>query len=651
MQQPTFKQKFRYKFDNFMARGGSSIFIIIIIAFIIGYLWLGLLRTAVIYNGADAAPEGGFFRQIYITFLQMTAPGNMNQDIQSSPMLKIITIMSGIFGIVLFSALIGFITTSLRAKLDELRKGRSKVIEDDHTLILGWNDQRVIEIIRELVLANESEDNPAVVILADKEKEEMDDFLALNLPDTDNTRVVTRSGSTSSQANLKTVSAGSARSAIILASASDEAEKRDKARSDAHSIKTILALSTTRGDENELNIVAELFDKHHHEIIEHYSVHPIGVANANEILAKIIVQTSRSIGLSVVYGEILSFDGCEMYFHSEDWGDITFGAAQYHFPDGVPMGVATVAGELLINPPIDLKLNEGDELLILAEDDSTIDFKPNPVATVTDMPLRPGRLEQTLENELIIGWNKKGHIIVEEYAEYVLEGSSIHVIVDNPNQATQDEIAQLNADIDTIEITLINADPLQTETLMASSPSQRDNIIILNGGDDEVGDASESDAQTILILLLLRKIFEQHPDETINTRLITEVMDSSNRNLISRVGVKDFVISNRVISMLIAQISEEARIKDVYDILFKEDGSEIYLKPLSLYFENIPESMSFADCMAIAQKREEVCLGVKIKADEMDTDKNNGVKLIPEKNTKYSFTAEDCLVVLSEDET
>ena len=61
--------------------------------------------------------------------------------------------------------------------------------------------------------------------------------------------------------------------------------------------------------------------------------------------------------------------------------------------------------------------------------------------------------------------------------------------------------------------------------------------------------------------------------------------------------------------------------------------------------------MTFADCMSIAQKREEICLGVKIKADEMDPDKNNGVKLIPEKNTKYSFKPEDCLVVLSEDET
>jgi len=635
MEQPTLKQKMRYRFDTFMARGGSSIFTIIIIAFLIGFLILGLIRTAIIKGGANPGPDGGFFSQIYITFLQMTAPGNMNQDIASSPLVKLSTIMAGLFGIVLFSALIGFITTSLRAKLDELRKGRSKVIEDDHSLILGWNDQRVVEILRELVMANESDDNPSVVILADKEKEEMDDFLALNIPDTENTRVVTRSGITSSQTNLKTVSAARARSAIIIASASDEASKHEKARSDAHSIKTILALSTTRGEDNELNIVAELFDKHHHEIIEHYSSHPISVANANEILAKIIVQTSRSVGLSVVYGEILSFDGCEMY----------------HFPDGVPMGVATAEGELLINPSTDLKLNQGDELLILAEDDSTIEFLPDPVETARELPLRPGRMDQAIENELIIGWNKKGHIIVEEYAEYVLEGSCIHIIVDQPSQSTQDEIAALDAKLESIAITLIDDDPLQTETLMASKPSKRDNIIILNGGDDRIGDASESDAQTILILLLLRKIFEEHPDETIDTRLITEVMDSSNQNLISRVGVKDFVISNRVISMLIAQMSEEARIKDVYDILFKEDGSEIYLKPLSVYFESIPEEMTFADCMAIAQKREEVCLGIKIKALEDDADKNFGVKLIPEKGTKYSFTADDCLVVLSEDET
>ena len=651
MQKSTFREKTRYRFDNFMSKGGSSIFTIIIIAFLIGYLWLGLLRTGIIMKGAESAKEGGFFRQLYITFLQMTAPGNMNQDLNSSPFLKISAILSGVFGIVLFSGLIGFITTSLHSKLADLRKGRSKVIEDDHTLILGWNEQRVVEILRELTLANESEDSPCVVILANREKEEMDDFLTLNVPNTDNTRVITRSGSTSSQAILRIASATNARSAIILASASDEANERDKAKSDAHSIKTILALSAIRAEENELNIVAELFDEHHHDIIQHYSPHPIGVANANEILAKIIVQTSRSVGLSVVYGEILSFDGCEMYFHEADWNGISFGNVQFHFPDGVPMGVCTAEGEMLVNPPTDFKINNGDEVLILAEDDSTIEFLSDPVASSTELPLKPGRLDQIIENELIIGWNKKGHIIVEEYAEYILKGSSIHIIVHNPNEETKAEIAALNSALDTINISLIDKDPLQIETLLGSEPHKRDNIIILNGGSDEIGNPSESDAQTILILLLLRKIFDDYPDKTVNTRLITEVMDSSNQNIISRAGVKDFVISNRFISMLIAQMSEEARIKEVYDILFKEDGSEIYLKPISLYLDEIPETMTFADCMALAQKREEVCLGVKIKSKEAIAAENFGVKLIPEKSTAYNFKPDDCLVVLSEDET
>lgn len=55
--------------------------------------------------------------------------------------------------------------------------------------------------------------------------------------------------------------------------------------------------------------------------------------------------------------------------------------------------------------------------------------------------------------------------------------------------------------------------------------------------------------------------------------------------------------------------------------------------------------------MRVAQKRDEVCLGVKIKSKEREMDENFGVKLIPEKDTHYSLTAEDTLVVLAEDDT
>ena len=55
--------------------------------------------------------------------------------------------------------------------------------------------------------------------------------------------------------------------------------------------------------------------------------------------------------------------------------------------------------------------------------------------------------------------------------------------------------------------------------------------------------------------------------------------------------------------------------------------------------------------MRIAHKRQEVCLGVKLKRLEKDLGQNFGIQLIPEKNTKYTLYGEDALVVLSEDET
>jgi len=50
-----------------------------------------------------------------------------------------------------------------------MRKGRSRVIERNHTLILGWSPT-VFAIIGELIIANENQRRPRIVILADHDK-------------------------------------------------------------------------------------------------------------------------------------------------------------------------------------------------------------------------------------------------------------------------------------------------------------------------------------------------------------------------------------------------------------------------------------------------------------------------------------------------
>ena len=130
-----------------------------------------------------------------------------------------------------------------------------------------------------------------------------------------------------------------------------------------------------------------------------------------------------------------------------------------------------------------------------------------------------------------------------------------------------------------------------------------------------------------------------------------EILDSQNYPLISQAGVKDVIISNRLVSMILAQVSESRDIKHVYDDIFAEEGSEIYLKPASLYFESFPMDLSFADMIQIAQDRKEVCFGLKLKANEGDSEQNYGIQLIPEKNQRFVLNAEDSLVVLAEDES
>ena len=71
-----------------------------------------------------------------------------------------------------------------------------------------------------------------------------------------------------------------------------------------------------------------------------------------------------------------------------------------------------------------------------------------------------------------------------------------------------------------------------------------------------------------MALLQLRRIFSQYRAESRNTKLITEILDSQNDALVARAGVHDVIISNRLVSMIMAQISKSRDIEKVYDDIF-----------------------------------------------------------------------------------
>jgi Castor and Pollux, part of voltage-gated ion channel/Calcium-activated potassium channel slowpoke-like RCK domain len=603
---------------------------------------------------ALVAPETGtdIAYDMWVVFLQLTDPGNMNQDNDTPAVMKSAAVVAGLTGVVIFSALIAFLTTALDQAIGHLKKGHSQVLESGHTLILGWGP-RVIEILRELVEANESEPDPVVVILSEEPKELMDEFLRDRFRDRRNTRVVTRSGPTASVESLKRVSAAKAKSAIVLASSSPSASLDHKLASDARIIKTVLALESIVGESAEFTVVAEVFTDRNRQVVKDVAPGRVSAIDVDEILAKIMVQTSRTSGLAVVYSELLSFEGCEMYlFNDPRWAGIPFDRLQYHFGDGVPIGIRRPSGEIVIRPPIETVLGAEDEILIVPEDDSSIVFQTVPVMVPRDRDVPARRLERRRERQLILGWSYKAPIIIREYADYVLEESEVDVMVSEPPPALRQTIEGLDSRCG-VRVRLIDKDPLSIEDLRSVDPFSYHNVVILPQKPHLDAEPERIDSETIVVLLHLRKLRKAIRQEgrSVETRLITEVLESANRELVSHAGVDDFIISNRMVSMVFAQISEEPDIERVYDRLFEEEGSEIYVKPAELYFEELPVTCRFGDLMRVAQKRGgEICIGYKLKRGENDPGANYGVELIPAKDAQVTIGAEDALVVVAEDD-
>ena len=523
----TFRQRWRYRVDSFLTRGSSALFVSLVFAFLGSILLIALMRF--VFNAIAPDTEHNFAGQIWVIFLQLTDPGNMNQDNDSPTIFKTAAVVAGLTGVVIFSALIAFLTTALDQAIAHLKKGHSQVLESGHTLVLGWGP-RVIEILRELVAANESEADPVVVILSETDKEKMDEFLRTNFTDRRNTRVVTRSGPTASVQALQRVSASDARSAIVCASCDPAASLDVKLASDAKVIKTVLALDSRMADGADFSIVAEVFTEQNRQVVQDIAPDIVSVIDAEEILAKIMVQTSRTSGLAVVYSELLSFEGCEMYFHNNPkWDGLRFDCLQYHFPDGVPIGIRNPDGEIVIRPALDIVMKADDEILIVAEDDSTIEYISQPVMIPKARDIPDRRIKQKFERQLILGWSYKAPIIIQEYADYVIDGSQIDVMIKDPPPQLAETIEKLDQNT-TVQVRLIDKDPFNSNDLESMDPFLYNNVIVLPQKPSMDSEPERIDSETIVVLLHLRKLQKVLTDagKIVETKLITEVLESAN---------------------------------------------------------------------------------------------------------------------------
>ena len=213
---PTFRERLSYDFDSLMSRGTLAL---IGGLFLVSLIIILLAATVVSIGGLFTAPEGSsqpmpFGEAAWESLVRTLDPGTMGGD--TGWVFRGIMLFVTLGGIFVVSTLIGVLSHGIEDQMDRLRKGRSRVLENDHTVILGWSPQ-VFTILSELVIANENRQRgAAVAILADEDKVEMEGAIRDRVGDPKNTKIICRSGSPIDPTDIEIVSPHTARSIIVL---------------------------------------------------------------------------------------------------------------------------------------------------------------------------------------------------------------------------------------------------------------------------------------------------------------------------------------------------------------------------------------------------------------------------------------------------
>jgi ion channel POLLUX/CASTOR len=633
MKKINMKQKLRYWFDNTMSRGSGALM-----------LWLAILTLIMIVIAtfivlifgvlpdSEESQSMGLGETFWQTLMRAMDAGTVAGDSGwGFRMLMFLVTLGGIF---ILSTLIGILSSGIDEKLQELRKGRSFVVEKNHQLILGWNS-KVFAIVNELAIANANQKRPRIVVMASEDKTMMEDEIRDKCKNIGKTKVICRSGNPNDINDLSIINLNDTKCIIVLSSESAN-------DADAQVIKVLLAIVNhpTR-KQSSFHIVAEIREEKNIFLGQIVAKDEVELLLTDDLVSRIMVQTCRQSGLSIVYTEITGFDSDEIYIVEQpSLNGYSFGDVLFKCEDSSVIGIQFPDGRIKLNPPMDLTVEEGMKFVVLTEDDDTFILNAQHPTIAEQFIVFAEDEEQVIEKTLILSWNRKGPSIIREMSSYVTAGSELLIV--SKHESLEEDTTNIALSGNMLVKTL-HADPSDRNVLAQLNVTEFTQIIVLSNS--EKLDSQDADSKTLMTLLYLRDFLGNNEN---NVRIVSEIMDARNRELASITRADDFVVSEKLIAQMLTQVSESKELVKVFNDMFDSEGSEIYLKPMNNYIQSDKE-VNYFTVVESAKRQNQIAIGYRVSADQYNKNKSYGIVLNPPKSSVISFSSDDKIIVFAED--
>ncbi|WP_424214998.1 CASTOR/POLLUX-related putative ion channel [Streptomyces sp. BI20] len=584
----------RYWFDTIVARGT---------AVLIG--WLTLLCLAVVVptsavlvwsDDRHPATWTGRLLAVWVSVGQTLKIGGA----VGSPVYVLLSVLLALVALLFVSTLVGLITNGLNDKVLDLRRGRSTVLESDHTVLLGWSDQ-VFPIVSELVLANANRGRAALAVLGPKDKTEMEDEIAATVGRLGRTRLVCRTGATTDPALVALVGPQRARAVLVLTHEGPDG--------DVHVVKTLLALAAAvRDHAHRPAVVAAVRDGRHRRAAE-LAAGPLGrVLDIEDVSSRLIARTACEPGLSLVHRELLDFAGDEIYtVPAGPLAGLDFGRLLLAHADSTVIGILRADGAAVLNPPSGTRLEPEDRIVVITHDDDTAVPADGPPPVTEDAIVTPLPGPRAPLRLLLLGWNPRAPRVLDQLDPTVPAGSTLLVVAEGAERLREaDRHARLPDR--RMPVTVLTGDISDPRGPAGLDVRSFDRVIVLGyeGGPD---DLAGGDARTLVTLLHLHEP-EGSGDGDGAPAVVTELADDRNRLLAPDREGSEFIVAGRLISLLMTQIAEDRHLAAVFDALFAPGGDTLHLRPAADYVRP-DRPVTWATVVESARRRGQCAIGYR----------------------------------------
>jgi len=540
--------------------------------------------------------------------------------------LRAVCMFQLLVGIVYIATIVGIIVEKVGAKMEQLQKGLSAVQERGHTVILGWNNS-ALTVINELAEANFSEGGGVIVVLAEREKVDMEHelhSLFRHPGQLKGTRVIFRTGSRLHISDLRFAAVDQARSVVALSQ-----HFADVNLTDAEMVQTVMCISALRLSK-KCTVVAEVRVHDNEGLVQVVGTEAVRTLSSCAVVGSLMLLFMRNPGLSRVYKDVLGFAGNEFYVRC--WEDklegLPWSELSLHFPDAVPIGFRRADGAVTLNPPPHAQLAAGDSLIVLAEDEDTYAFVERVMDGASGLDVLPEQRAASQPSVILFaGWRREIALMVLDLDGLVAPGSELYILCELELEEREQQFLDHGveeAELQNLAVLHRVGSPAVRRSLEQVPIERLTGAIIfsINGEGDE-NSAVNSDSQCLSILMLLRGLqiermrtangHSLHPSVSLmelsemadsgmsgskwtdgegreakaQLPVLVEILDPRTQNTVRHSyavwSVAEFVYSSETVSQMLAMISEEGAVTQILEQLVGMTGTQFSLIPAEAF--------------------------------------------------------------------